>query len=369
VAKCKQPSGDDNGADDADRNPEPHGWDAITAACERVYGDQKEQHFHPVLPAGLGGSEPLNGISAYKADKPVPHWHFVTYGFSELYEKESTNLEESGYGFELTFRLTRPKGEKQAPNWAISFLQNLGKYVFRTGNAFDAGHNMNLAGPINLGTPDTAIRAITFVEDPEFGTIDTPNGRVAFLQVVGLTLDELRAITDWNAAGVVGVIREANPMLVTDLDRKSALDDPALAERVRVGAERDGSTTAASFIESLRWEKGKGRGKTRKVTLTVGANGVDSVLRMLRGRTRHGRPFWVQSRAGTLNVRAADAAEWREDDGTLVIDATPALTAEMLAGLLPKRGEYTFPAAPWLTVVVEPSEIRDSTGKLTEVVG
>ncbi|OPA74169.1 hypothetical protein BVG16_25695 [Paenibacillus selenitireducens] len=30
-------------------------------------------------------------------------WHFITYGFSELYDTESKEAEYSVYGFELTF--------------------------------------------------------------------------------------------------------------------------------------------------------------------------------------------------------------------------------------------------------------------------
>ena len=33
----------------------------------------------------------LSGISAYKNVDPCPHWHFVTYGFSELWAKESAD--------------------------------------------------------------------------------------------------------------------------------------------------------------------------------------------------------------------------------------------------------------------------------------
>ncbi|KAG1606612.1 hypothetical protein G6F45_013943 [Rhizopus arrhizus] len=42
---------------------------------------------------------------ASAADAPVPHWHYITYGFSELYAKESSDADASGYGSELTFRL------------------------------------------------------------------------------------------------------------------------------------------------------------------------------------------------------------------------------------------------------------------------
>jgi hypothetical protein len=350
--------------DETEDNPEPRGWDAITAVCERVYPGQKEQHYAPVPPAMLGGPDPLNGISVYRAESPVPHWHFVTYGFSELFEKESDDPEVSGYGFELTFRLARAHDEQEVPSWALNFLQNLGRYVFRTGNAFAAGHHMNLAGPINLGRPETAIRACVLILDPEFGSMDTPNGRVEFLQLVGITLDELQAIEDWNPDGVLDILREQNPRLVTDLDRQSGLADTAVVERMRAGAERDGSSTAMNFIEALRWQA-----DGHRLTVTIGANGLSGVLRLLRGRTRHGRPFWVHSRTGRANARPAETAAWQEDDGALVLDLPPALTAELLATLLPRRGSYTFPSTPWLTVVVEPSEIRDSRGNVTEIVG
>jgi len=39
--------------------------------------------------------------------KEPPHWHYITFGFTELYGKTSPNREISGYGFELTFRLKR----------------------------------------------------------------------------------------------------------------------------------------------------------------------------------------------------------------------------------------------------------------------
>jgi suppressor of fused len=44
----------------------------------------------------LGGKDPLQGISVYKNLEPRPHFHYVIYGLSELYEKESENQEPSG---------------------------------------------------------------------------------------------------------------------------------------------------------------------------------------------------------------------------------------------------------------------------------
>src|SRR5437868_6371298 len=133
-------------SDEDDREPSALGWGAINAALAPIYGEgEPPYHYGPVLPAMLGGKDPLQGISIYDHPLPVPHWHFVTYGFSELYEKESDDPEVSGFGFELTFRLARQ--EETPPGWVLNFLQNLGRYVFQTGNAFDIGHYLDCQGP------------------------------------------------------------------------------------------------------------------------------------------------------------------------------------------------------------------------------
>lgn len=81
------------------------GWDAITEACERIYPEQKApKHYGTIISWQLGGNDPLDGISIYEGED---YWHFVTYGLSELYEKESENKEISGYGMEFTFKLKK----------------------------------------------------------------------------------------------------------------------------------------------------------------------------------------------------------------------------------------------------------------------
>ena len=67
--------------------PETSGWDAITQAMLALYPGQTDPiHYAPVLSYRLGGNDPLDGISIYDGGS---YYHFVTYGFSELYEKES----------------------------------------------------------------------------------------------------------------------------------------------------------------------------------------------------------------------------------------------------------------------------------------
>jgi hypothetical protein len=201
---------------------EAPGWTAIDDALSRIYGDTTPQHWGTLLSWALGGSDPLDGVSAFPRDEPLPHWHYVTYGLSELYEKESDVADESGWGFEFTFRLARAAHETEAPVWPTNLLQNLARYVFGSGNRFGEGHHIDANGPIAVGRADSQVRALAFTGDPELGTIATPHGRVEFLQVVGLTPEEHEAAaTAGDAAGVLGILATRLPLLITDIDRAS----------------------------------------------------------------------------------------------------------------------------------------------------
>ena len=113
-------------SDSTESAGESPGWAAIDAALWPIYGELEPYHVGTVIPYALGGPDPIHGISAYKNGGLSPHWHFVTYGFSELWAKESTDADVSGYGFELTFRPTCRAVDEKPPIWALNFLQNLG---------------------------------------------------------------------------------------------------------------------------------------------------------------------------------------------------------------------------------------------------
>ncbi|AMV29800.1 Suppressor of fused protein (SUFU) [Gemmata sp. SH-PL17] len=342
------------------------GWHAIDVACERIYPDQPDPVHAASAPHPPFGDGLIYGISAYRATEGAPHWHFVTYGFSELYAKESDAPDMSGWGFELTFRLARGT-EELPPNWAINFLMNLGKYVRRFGNAFDSGHLMDLNGPIALGT-DTAIRAIAFVPDPQLGTIDTPNGSVKFLQIVGLTSDEHAACGDWHTTPVLNLLRGANPLLLTDLDRRSALETPSVAEQVQTGIDREGSQTPLIFVTFVEWETA-GKGASRTAVLVLGARGVQALVPKLRSRLAHGRDFRLIGREQAVNFCARDTPGWKTDDTVLTIDLTPTALAAVRANLQPVRGRYTWPELPNFVLAVQPSNITDADGNVIDVIG
>ncbi|MEV0270198.1 suppressor of fused domain protein [Hamadaea sp. NPDC050747] len=196
------------------------GWSAIDAALERLYGDAVPLHVAPELPSYLGGVEALDGISIYAREDPVPHWHLISYGMSELYEKRSENPVDSGFGFEFTLRAARRPAGDAPPAWAVLLIQQLSAYVLATGEWFTPGQTLR-PGRLTLGDLDTRLTALGFIVDSELGTIPTPFGGLAFLQIVALSDAEYAAAQDGNARVVLDAIGEKVPLHVIDPARPS----------------------------------------------------------------------------------------------------------------------------------------------------
>ena len=197
------------------------GWLAIDAELDKVYSEQNPKHFAPPILWELGGEDPLNGVSIYQTKHADGHKHYVTYGFSALfYDEEAVGADYSKYGFELTFRLKPFKDDAEFAQWPIYMLQNIAKYVFKSGNYFEPNHYMPANGPIRLET-ETAITAFAFDLDSELGEIETPHGKLQFLQVVGITQTEYEAIkaSGGTAEDLINALKQNNPLLVTDLTR------------------------------------------------------------------------------------------------------------------------------------------------------
>lgn len=342
---------------------EAPGWDAIDAALKGLYGGLEPMHYGTVIKYSMGGPDPLDGISAWANDGPQPHWHFVTFGFSELYEKESKNTEINGFGFELTFRLARTATDKQPPHWAMNFLQNLARYVFSSGNAFAAGHHVNLNGPIALGEK-TEIGAITFAADPKLARISTPHGRLDFLQVVGLTMDEYALIKLWDSESLTRVLAEVDPLLLTDLHRPSLLADAARAKDVRARVQKDGSSMASTFVDRLELSR-----SGKKAEVTVGALIVQDLTDMLGARLLHGRDFALNGPEAELVLKPSKEPGWKTTEESVTLEIPDALALEMQKTLLPRRGTYAWPSLSGFTLKVVPTEIKDRAGKVVQVIG
>jgi hypothetical protein len=202
-----------------DELPSP-GWQAIDDAMSRLYGDAVPHHVGYALPAALSSN--LQGCSAYSA---TDHWHYVTYGLSELYVPQPADDPDiSGWGFELTFRL--PRGpESEPPGWPFIVLNRLANFVNEgTLTIPPPGTRINLRAPIT-GFPDTPdgtdteLTTFAVVLDPQLGQINTVNGQVAFLLLVGITDAERDVMVATSTADVLARLGLTNPMLTTDLGR------------------------------------------------------------------------------------------------------------------------------------------------------
>ncbi|HSK04858.1 MAG TPA: suppressor of fused domain protein, partial [Kofleriaceae bacterium] len=355
-----RPAGEAGNGHGDDRAP---GWEAIDAALRPIYGDDADPiHYAAAVPYALGGKDPLEGISAYPRDTPVPHWHLVTYGFTDLFDKESADPAVSGYGFELTLRLLRSPEEETPPAWALDFLQNLGRYVFSTGNRFGLGHKMGLNGPIALGH-DTQLTAICFAEDPELGEFSSPFGAARFLQVVGLTDDEYRLVQEWSTTGLVEVLGRSLPFLVTDLARASVLADPEIAAEIERRVAREGSSEEVSTADDLRIDAEGG-----KLRIELGALHAVALPRAVRGRLRHGRDYELHGRGVRLRLEPSEGAGYHHEEDELVLELTDELAQELEARLRPGLAG-TYQLGPWLQIVVNPSLIRTRDGRAIDVRG
>lgn len=236
----------------------PPGLEALYLACRSVYPDQPNPlQVSALVKYWLGGPDPLDYISMYynpgNVDLGVPpHWHYISFGFSDLHgdgrvHPERNNDDLSGFGFELTFRLKREASEVSPPTWPAQLLQSLAKYVFNSDNMLKAGDHVSWHKALDFS--ESMIEHMLLIEDPQLGTVHTPNGTVSMIQIVGVTKAELEATQQWSPQGVLEILKKipggagGGEWLVTDMRRGMSLFElePNAAQLVKEGIEKDGS--------------------------------------------------------------------------------------------------------------------------------
>ncbi|MDO7907786.1 suppressor of fused domain protein [Paenibacillus sp. JX-17] len=345
------------------------GWDAIDKALRTLYPDQEPKHYGTLISYMLGGPDPLDGISVYDVQEPRPHWHFVTYGFSELYDKESDNKDYSGFGFELTFRLAKEGGEAEPPAWAHNLLQNMGRYVFNSGNVFRPGDYLDANGPICLGS-DTLLTALAFTNDPELGLLNTPNGQLEFIQMTGITGDELEAMQIWNTNGLLKSGADYLPYFITDLTRPSVLSREKVAAAVEEGSEKEGSSTGFLYNDQLSWQSGKkGMFRSAAHTLQLGAKQAKIIGKLLRGRILKGRELTLVGPEIRVVFEPGITSELdiQEEKIRLQLDEeTVTLLSEQLQ---PLESSFSLPAFKGLTIQILKTHIKDTEGQIVHTIG
>lgn len=333
-------------------------WDAITAAFARVYGDREPIHLGTIVPAALGGPDPLDGLSFYPRDD---HWHVVSYGLTELHDEAPAEDGLSGFGFELTMRIedrTNPKPGPAEPSKApailaahAALLQHLARYVFSTKRALRHGESMQLV-PEAPDPFDGKWAGVIFADDPEVPPIDAPNGRVAFVQVVGLTLAEFRAAQRVGARAFLPLLQEVDPLLVSRPARPCLMSDATFAARVEQHLATHGSTRNSVGARSLRVRTAGGR-----TVLGLRRAEAEALRDGLLHVVAFGRTFGVLAKEASAVVVAQDASE---ENRAAAAGATAVVVlgrddARRLAGAFPTSGsQWQHPDVGALTIEIDP---------------
>ncbi|MBP1592180.1 MAG: suppressor of fused domain protein, partial [Oscillospiraceae bacterium] len=172
------------------------GWELIEREFLRIYpGQNNPLHFAAMIKWRFGGNDPLDGISLYEGKD---YWHFVTFGLSELYEKVSGNSELSGYGYEMTFKLKKDTYDdlNKEIRCVCQILQTLARITFKQGIVFGPNEFIRTGQTVGIDSKgESDIRGFICISDPSVYTIDTPNGKVAFIEMIGMTEDELLSLS------------------------------------------------------------------------------------------------------------------------------------------------------------------------------
>lgn len=201
---------------------EAPGWDAITAAFEALYpGQTNPKHYGTLVKWEFGGNDPLDGISIYDGGD---YWHFVTYGLSDLYEKTSKRSKQSGYGMELTFKLKKDDhaDEEAEIECVCGILQHIARITFTQNEIFSPFEYIYTGQTVGIDAQQkSALTGFITVPEPKIPPIDTPNGRVVFVELIGVTDAELRRV--YQKQSNVGELYRQLGSDVTDYNRGSVV--------------------------------------------------------------------------------------------------------------------------------------------------
>lgn len=350
--------------------------DAIAEATQALYPGKVSTGWGVQLPYFLGGKDPLEYVEVYLNEDVTPYWHYITYGFSELYDEEDDEddagsenhmldetddcIKESGYGFELSFRLK--KTTEEPPVWPVNLLQNLARYVFSSGNVFADGHHLDCNGPIALET-DTKLSAIGFLEDFQLGSIETTSGTITFLQVVGITHAEMEGMMCWDSNKFFNQLIKYVPDGITDLDRDCLMENAEFNKIWEQGVEEDGSSTAFLYMNEFSCDI-----ENNQVVIRLGAGHVNTFITMLKARVGKDRVLYINVKDVAYCFQLGEENGYgHEEKDFCMIKLTMNTLQDIYEILKPHKGEYVSNVAPF-RFIIEPTIITDSQGNVSEVI-
>ncbi|MBV1860163.1 MAG: suppressor of fused domain protein [Nannocystaceae bacterium] len=308
---------------------------AIDEALDQLYGGKRD-HRYGVSPQEGEQEAPLAEIVAYRASEPVPHWHYITYGLSELGTKTSADAELSGFGVEYTLRLV--DDSEQPPVWPMNLLRYVAQLVRASRTPFDPKHSTDLSTE-TLEDVSSGVGGLAFILDTDLGSIDTPNGQLAFVNVLPLAAREWWLLGAWDFDEYADVVREQQGDLLWRVGRESVLAGP-LGARIQERVRNEGSSQSFDFCE-LRWDE-KGF-QLDDVSRQV-------FIKFLRYRIAFGRDATIASK--TRKAHLSPGTEWKTECSDVVCEIrVPVADATAFADELENAKDGTVLEKPGETTV------------------
>ena len=197
---------------------EAPGWDAITAAFVNRYPGQKyPAHYGTYAGAKIGVAGPLDGISVYNGGE---YFHFVTYGLSELYEKQNGIPGRSGYGFELTLKLKKAglSNAMLEVRHICSLLQMVSSITVNNGHPFMPGQYLAISQNNGFDAMGKSALVGFLTKEDEIRFVKSPFGLLRLIQLGGITAAEIEALK--NQQITPAQLLEQLPDDLTDYARK-----------------------------------------------------------------------------------------------------------------------------------------------------
>lgn len=172
-----------------------YGMEAIDKEVESVYPSNTLHTNYVALERwDLGGTEPLDRVTIHDGGD---YYKYVTYGLTELYDKESKDKTKSGFGMEFTFKLKKAafKDEEKELKNVVGVLQTIARSTILNGEIFKPYEFVYTSQTEVMDTEQKSnISGFIIVPDKELKSLDTPYGRIDFLAFIGVTKEELLAI-------------------------------------------------------------------------------------------------------------------------------------------------------------------------------
>lgn len=180
-----------------------------------------DRHLAAAFPGQAARQVPSEGpLEKVVAHRAGDHWHYASYGLTELDGKTWEDPALSGWGHELALRLC--SDDSEPPTWPAAHFQHFAGYIAEVRRPFLPGDHL-LARTLLESVLGGEFAAYLCLDDPLIGGFDGPNGRVELVQLLAIRDDELWAVRTGRLREVMHYLPQRWPTGVTRSGRRSLL--------------------------------------------------------------------------------------------------------------------------------------------------